>query len=77
MKIKHIIEALQTEDPESHIMIQWYTREHTEQNMGDPISEEVWNEAVHLTDKWGIDFNETVWEAVLAARQRVEAAPKV
>jgi hypothetical protein len=71
MKIKNIIEALQSEDPESHIMIQWYTREHTEGNLNEFISVEVWNEAVRLTDKWGIDFDETVVEAVNVARDRI------
>ena len=71
MKIKNIIEALQSEDPESHIMIQWYTREHTEGNLNEFISVEVWNEAVRLTDKWGIDFDETVGEAVNVARDRI------
>ena len=71
MKIKNIIEALQSEDPESHIMIQWYTREHTEGNLNEFISVDVWNEAVRLTDKWGIDFDETVVEAVNVARDRI------
>jgi len=77
MKIKHIIEALQTEDPESHIMIQWYTREHTEGNLNESISVEVWNAAVRLTDKWNIDFTETVFDAILIAQEQVAESPKV
>jgi len=71
MKIKNIIEALQSEDPEAHIIIQWYTREHTEANLNESIPIEVWNEAVRLTDKWGVDFDETVVEAINVARDRI------
>jgi hypothetical protein len=48
MIVSRAIELLSEEDPNSEIMIQWFTKEHVDES----ISDDVWVLAVDLFDKW-------------------------
>ncbi len=48
MRVSRAIELLSEEDPNSDIMIQWFTKEH----VNEELSEDVWSLAVDLFDKW-------------------------
>ena len=47
MRVSKAIEYLSEEDPNSEIMIQWFTKEHVDEDMSD----DVWSLAVDLFDK--------------------------
>lgn len=52
MRVQTVIEALQQEDPNSEIMVQWFTKEDVESNNETKYTDEHWNLAVALFDKW-------------------------
>jgi hypothetical protein len=52
MEVQRVIEALQALDPEQQIMIQWFEKEHAEQNHDVKLTDEHWSMAVALFDKW-------------------------
>jgi hypothetical protein len=52
MQVKTVIEALQQLDPQEEIMIQWFEKSHVEANNETEYTEEHWNMAVYLFDKW-------------------------
>jgi hypothetical protein len=52
MQVKTVIEALQQLDPQEEIMIQWFEKNHVEANNETEYTEEHWNMAVYLFDKW-------------------------
>lgn len=62
MKVSTVIAALQQEDPNAEIMIQWFTKEDVESNTGNAYTEEHWDLAVALFDKWdtGMDVLEVL-----------------
>lgn len=58
MKVSTVIAALQQEDPDSEIMIQWFTKSHVEFNTSEEYTNEHWEMAVALFDKWDIGMDE-------------------
>lgn len=58
MKVSTVIAALQQEDPDSEIMIQWFTKDHVEFNTNEQYTNEHWEMAVALFDKWDIGMDE-------------------
>ena len=75
MKIQTVIEALQQEDPNAEIMVQWFTKEDVESNTNAVYTEDHWNLAVRLFEKWDVgmdDFN--VLPCLAEARERLAAA---
>lgn len=52
MQAKTIIAALQELDPEAEVMAQWFTKEDVEGNNKKTYSDEHWDLAVRLFDKW-------------------------
>ena len=75
MQIKTVIAALQQEDPNAEIMIQWFTKEDVESNTNAQYTEDHWNLAVRLFEKWDVgmdDFN--VLPCLAEARERLAAA---
>ena len=52
MQVQKVIEALQALDPKQEIMIQWFEKEHAEQDHDVELPDEQWNLAVALFDKW-------------------------
>jgi len=74
MKVSTVLAALQQEDPNSEIMIQWFTKEDVESNTRAEYTEAHWNLSVALFDKWDTgmdDFN--VSQCVAEARERLMA----
>jgi len=57
MKVSTVLAALQEEDPNSEIMIQWFTKEDVELNTGNEYSNEHWDLAVKLFEKWDINMD--------------------
>ena len=75
MRIQTVIEALQQEDPNAEIMVQWFTKEDAESNTNATYTEDHWNLAVRLFEKWDVgmdDFN--VVPCLAEARERLAAA---
>ena len=62
MKVSTVLAALQQEDPNSEIMIQWFTKEDVESNTGEEYTNEHWDAAVSLFDGWdtGMDVFEII-----------------
>lgn len=54
MKVSTAIELLSEEDPDSDIMIQWFTKEHVDEDMPT----DVWTIAVDLFEEWDIGQDE-------------------
>jgi len=52
MQVQTVIQALQELQPDSEIMIQWFEKEHVEENLSLKLTDDVWNMAVSLFDKW-------------------------
>ena len=52
MQAKTIIAALQELDPETEVMAQWFTKEDVESNTKKTYTDEHWDLAVRLFDKW-------------------------
>jgi hypothetical protein len=75
MRVADIIQALQDEDPNSEVMIQWFTKEHVEGNTSTSYTDEHWNLAVRLFDKWDIGMDDfQVLPCLAEARERLAAA---
>jgi len=73
MKVSTVLAALQQEDPNSEIMIQWFTKEDVESNTGEEYTEEHWDLAVNLFEKW--DVNMDVFDIMTSlneAQERLE-----
>jgi hypothetical protein len=62
MKVSTVLAALQQEDPNSEIMVQWFTKEDVESNTGEEYTNEHWDVAVSMFDSWdtGMDVFEIV-----------------
>lgn len=72
MKVSTVLAALQQEDPNSEIMIQWYTKSDVESNTRAEYTEVHWNLAVALFDKWDIGMdNLEVVPCLAEARERL------
>lgn len=52
MQAKTIIAALQELDPETEVMAQWFTKEDVEADHEKTYTQEQWELAVRLFDKW-------------------------
>lgn len=52
MRAKTIIEALQELDPNTEVMAQWFTKQDVEGNLYVQLTDDHWNVAVELFDKW-------------------------
>jgi hypothetical protein len=52
MQVQTVIKALQELDPKQQIMIQWFEKEHVELNTNTTYTDEHWDMAVSLFDKW-------------------------
>jgi hypothetical protein len=74
MEVKKVIEALSALDPNQEVMIQWFEKEHVEQNHDVKLTDEHWNMAVALFDKWDApgsdDFG--IQECIDEAAERLE-----
>jgi hypothetical protein len=74
MEVKKVIEALSALDPNQEVMIQWFEKEHVEQNHDVKLTDEHWNMAVALFDKWdqpsSDDFG--IQECIDEAAERLE-----
>lgn len=57
MKVQSVLDALKDEDPDSEIMIQWFTKEDVEENTGEEYTPEHWDLAVALFDKWDVSMD--------------------
>lgn len=74
MKVSRAIELLSEEDPNSDIMIQWFTKEHVDEDMPN----DVWSIAVDLFEDWDTgqdDFG--IPDCVQEAKKRVAARESV
>ncbi len=72
MRVSKAIEYLSEEDPNSEIMIQWFTKEHVDEDMSD----DVWSLAVDLFDKLDIgqdDFG--IPDCIQDAQTQLEQNP--
>lgn len=70
MKVSTVLEALQQEDPNSEIIIQWFTKEDVQSSTGNEYTNEHWDLAVSLFDKW--DTGLDVWEIVTSLNEAQE-----
>jgi hypothetical protein len=63
MKVSKAIEYLSEEDPDSEIMIQWFTKEHVEGNLNKEISPIHWDKAVGVFDEGDVSMDDfqVVW----------------
>ena len=85
MKVSKAIEYLLEEDPNSEIMIQWFTKEHVDEELPrsmPDMSDDVWSLAVDLFDKLQVysescvsqdDFG--ILDCVLDAQAQLEQNP--
>lgn len=71
MKVSSVLAALQEEDPNSEIMIQWFTKEHVESNTGQEYTNEHWDLAVSFFDNWDVDMD--VFDVITSLKQAEEA----
>ena len=72
MKVKNALELLNDLPLEAEICAQWYEKE--DMVMGDePISDELWSEALGIMDKWECsDLRELLDEALLQAERNIK-----
>lgn len=52
MQAQTIIAALQELPPDTEVMVQWYTKEDVQDHFHTTYTDEHWNTAVRLFDKW-------------------------
>lgn len=75
MRVQTIIDTLLQEDPNSEVMIQWYTKDDVESNTNATYTDEHWNLAVRLFDKWEVGMDDlNVPNCLAEARERLAAA---
>jgi len=65
MKVKHALEMLNELPLEAEICAQWYEKDDME-NADEPISEEVWSEALRLMDKYDLSDMRYILEGAIA-----------
>ena len=72
MKVKNALELLNDLPLEAEICAQWYEKE--DMVMGDePISDELWSEALNVMDKWECsDLRELLQEALFQAKRNLK-----
>lgn len=58
MKVSRAIEYLSEEDPDSEIMIQWFTKEHVEGNLDKEIAPTHWEKAVGVFDESEVSMDD-------------------
>lgn len=72
MKVSTVLAALQQEDPNSEIMIQWYTKSDIESLTSTEYAEVQWNLAVRLFDKWDTGMDDLgITDCLAEARERL------
>ena len=73
MKVSYLIKHLQDEyQPDQEIMVQWFAKEHVEENNGETIDEDLWDLAVRLWEKYEITQDEFGVDTSLAdAKERM------
>jgi len=72
MKVKNALELLNDLPLEAEICAQWYEKE--DMVMSDePISDELWSEALNVMDKWECsDLRELLQEALFQAKRNLK-----
>lgn len=74
MLVSYLIKHLQDEyKPDQEIMVQWFAKEHVEENNGETIDEDLWSLAVRMFEKYEItqdDFG--VDTCLLEAKERMD-----
>jgi len=74
MLVSYLIKHLQDEyKPDQEIMVQWFAKEHVEENNGEIIDEDLWSLAVRMFEKYEItqdDFG--VDTCLLEAKERMD-----
>jgi hypothetical protein len=72
MKVKNALELLNELPLEAEICAQWYEKE--DMVMSDePISDEIWSEALNIMDKWECsDLRELLGEALFQAKTNLK-----
>jgi len=58
MKVSRAIQLLSDEDPDSDLMIQWFTKEHVEGNLNKEIPDTHWEMAVNVFDNGEVSMEE-------------------
>lgn len=58
MKVSRAIQLLSDEDPDSDLMIQWFTKEHVEGNLNKEIPDAHWEMAVNVFDNGEVSMEE-------------------
>lgn len=75
MKVQLVLDALKDEDPNSEVMIQWFTKEYVEASTNEQYTTEHWEMAVRLFDKWDMGMDEfEVLPCLQEAKDRLEVA---
>jgi len=74
MLVSYLIKHLQEEyKPDQEIMVQWFAKDHVEENNGETIDEDLWSLAVRMFEKYEItqdDFG--VDTCLLEAKERMD-----
>jgi hypothetical protein len=74
MLVSYLIKHLQEEyKPDQEIMVQWFAKDHVEENNGETIDEDLWSLAVRMFEKYEItqdDFG--VDTCLLEAKERID-----
>lgn len=72
MKVKNALELLNDLPLEAEICAQWYEKEDMVRS-DEPISDEIWSEALNIMDKWECsDLRELLDEALLQAKRNLK-----
>ena len=58
MKVSRAIQLLSDEDPDSDLMIQWFTKEDVEGNLNKEIPDAHWEMAVNVFDNGEVSMEE-------------------
>jgi hypothetical protein len=58
MKVSRAIALLSEENPDSEVMVQWFTKEHVEANMQIEITDSHWEGAVSSFDEGDVSMDD-------------------
>jgi hypothetical protein len=74
MQVSRLIKHLQEEyRPDEEVMVQWFAKEHVEENNGEEIDEDLWDLAVHLFEKYEITQDDFGVDTCLRdAKERID-----
>jgi hypothetical protein len=77
MLVKDALRLLNDLPLDAEICAQWYEKEDMEYSGDEPISDELWNEANRLIDRWEItDLRYQLDDAISQARKNLETGDK-